>query len=116
MNDKRAEAQIAGSMGGNLAEGRAKNIENAIFHFRRAIQVFTYYSHPVQFAVLCTMIGQMFRERGILYQHRYFVARSGKPGTHSPTHPLTHSLTHSLTYILTHSLTQANHYKMVLSS
>ncbi len=88
MNDKRAEAQAAGSMGGNLAEGRAKNIENAIFHFRRAIQVFTYYSHPVQFAVLCTMIGQMFRERAILYQHRYFVARSGKPGTHSltPTH------------------------------
>lgn len=76
----REETMAGGSMSGPTAEKRVKNIENAIFHFRAALRVFTFYSHPMMYAVTATMIGQLFRERFILYEHRHFVAKRNAAG------------------------------------
>ncbi len=56
---------------------RAKNIENALHHFRIAGETFDYDSHPFLFGVINIFIGQLFRERATLISNRSLLARRG---------------------------------------
>lgn len=52
-------------------ENRQKSMENAFFHLSKAQRVFRYDSHPIMFAIICTMQGQLFREKSIMLANRY---------------------------------------------
>lgn len=54
-------------------DNRAKMIENTLFHLNKARQVFSLENYPMMFAVICTLTGQMLRERTTLMTNRCFV-------------------------------------------
>jgi len=63
--------------GGKDYEDRARNIENALHHFRIAVEVFDYSGYPIMFGVICTFIGQLFRERATIITSRSILAKRG---------------------------------------
>lgn len=58
-------------------EERAKFVENALHHFRIALEIFEYNSFPIMFGVICTFIGQLFRERATMITDRSILAKRG---------------------------------------
>ena len=60
-----------------LKESRAKRIENALFHYDKSFQIYSYKTHPVMWALVCNMMGQLFRERANLTSLRSLLAKRG---------------------------------------
>ena len=56
-------------------DNRAKMIENTLFHLNKAKVVFSTDSHPIMFALICILTGQMYRERTTLMRNRCFLGR-----------------------------------------
>ena len=79
-------------------EARAKSIENALHHFRLAVEVFDFDSYPVFFAVINIFIGQLFRERAMLITNRSILAKRGVTVADSCTIGLSQLMDASMTF------------------
>ena len=63
----------------NDHDKKGKLIENAVFHFDRAKEIFTAPSHPIMYAIICTILGQLYRTRTLLITNRSFLSKRTNP-------------------------------------
>jgi exonuclease VII small subunit len=62
-----------------VSEERAKRIENSLYHFHLAMQVFNHSDYPILCSVISIMMATLFRERAALISNRSFLADRSSP-------------------------------------
>lgn len=60
-------------------EEKAKLIENALFYFNQALELFDHRNYPMMHALICIFMGRLFRERSLLISPRSFLAQRSTP-------------------------------------
>eukprot|EP01039_Chlorochromonas_danica_P010177 gene10177-11261_t len=60
-------------------EEKAKIIENALFYFNQALELFDHRNYPMMHALICIFMGRLFRERSLLISPRSFLAQRSTP-------------------------------------
>lgn len=58
----------------DCSDAASVKIENAVFHCKKALDIFTQDSHPIMWAVVCISLGQFFRRRVEMMSDRSFLA------------------------------------------
>lgn len=62
-----------------FGEERAKRVENALYHFNHALEIFNYKDYPVMFGLISIFMSHLFLERANLINPRSFLAKRSTP-------------------------------------
>ncbi len=61
------------------SEERAKRVENALYYFNCAQEIFLVKDYPIMYALISVFMGKLFRERSLLISHRNFLSERSTP-------------------------------------